>query len=152
MYKRIGAALCVLVIAAGAAIAQTPAAAGWSYAYADGVATATQRDERGRVTATLSCQPPAGDLILTDFTLARAARRATSAAVAIGGFSVTVPSAVERRGRARVLVVHLPQRPPILAGVQPRDRVTVTVNNQAHAYLEGSATQMKNVAYACWGG
>ena len=35
---------------------------GWSYAYIEGVATATERDDRGRVTATLTCRPPTGDI------------------------------------------------------------------------------------------
>jgi hypothetical protein len=54
---------------------------GWSYAYTEGVATATQRDDRGRITATLTCRPPTGDIIVTDYTLARNARGARTAAV-----------------------------------------------------------------------
>ena len=69
--------------------ASAQAQAGWTYAYTDGVATATERDERGRVTATMTCRPPTGDIVLTDFTLARAARRATHFGVRIGAMSVT---------------------------------------------------------------
>ena len=124
---------------------------GWSYAYTDGVATATQRDSRGRVTATLTCRPPTGDIVVTDFTLARNARNARTAAVRIGAMSVNVPMSLEGRGRNRSVVINLPQRPPILAAVQPNDRLSVTVNNETHTYLAGGPQKMREVAYACWG-
>lgn len=124
---------------------------GWSYAYAGGVATATQRDDRGRVTATLTCRPPSGDLIITDYTLTRD-RRARTAAVGIGNMTVNVPASVDRAENGRALIVRLPQRPPILAGVQPSDRLTVAVGGRSHTYLPGSATRMNEVAYACWQG
>ncbi|ANP47526.1 hypothetical protein [Candidatus Viadribacter manganicus] len=124
---------------------------GWSYAYTDGVATATQRDNRGRVTATLTCRPPTGDIVVTDYTLARNARNARTAAVRIGVMSVNVPMTLEGRGRNRTVVINLPQRPPILAAVQPNDRLSVTVNNQTVTYLEGGPARMREVAYGCWG-
>jgi hypothetical protein len=124
---------------------------GWSYAYTNGVATATQRDDRGRVTATLTCRPPTGDIIVTDYTLARAARNARQASVRIGAMSVNVPMTLEGRGRNRTVVINLPQRPPILAAVQPTDRLSVTVNNETHTYLEGGPARMREVAYGCWG-
>ncbi|MGD9980758.1 MAG: hypothetical protein AB7H66_04580 [Hyphomonadaceae bacterium] len=124
---------------------------GWSYAYVEGVATATQRDERGRVTATLTCRPPTGDIVVTDYTLARNARGAETAAVRIGSMSVNVPMSVEGRGRNRSVVINLPQRPPILAAVQPNDRLSVTVNNETHTYMDGGPQRMREVAFACWG-
>jgi hypothetical protein len=149
MRKLLAACVFAAALAApGVAPAQN---AGWSYAYVNGVATATQRDDRGRVTATLTCAPPTGDIIVTDYTLARAARRATTSAVRIGAMSVNVPSRVEGRGRNRALVINLPQRPPILAAVQPTDRLSVTINNETHTYLEGGPAKMREVAYACWG-
>ena len=57
----------------------------------------------------------------------------------------------EGRGRNARVVINLPQRPPILAGVQERDVVTVVVNNQTHTYQAGSALRLKEVAYGCWG-
>lgn len=146
----------VAAVAVCATLCTLPAASaqqspGWAYAYADGVATATQRDDRGRVTATLTCRPPEGDIVITDYTLVRAARRATIAAVRIGNLSVNVPMRLEGRGRNRTVLINLPQRPPILAGVQAQDVIAVTVNNETHTYLRGSAMQMKDVAYACWG-
>jgi hypothetical protein len=143
------ACVFVMIAAPSAAQAQTP---GWSYAYTNGVVTATQRDEEGETTATLTCAPPTGDIIITDYTFGRAGRRAASATVSIGPFSVTVPAAeVQLNRRTKVVTVHLPQRPPILAAVQPTDRLTVVVNNVTHTYLAGSATQLKDVAYGCWG-
>ena len=124
---------------------------GWSYAYIEGVATATQRDDRGRVTATLTCRPPTGDIVVTDYTLARTARGANTAAVRVGVMSVNVPMSLEGRGRNRTVVINLPQRPPILAAVQPNDRLSVTVNNQTHTYMEGGPARLREVAYACWG-
>ena len=124
---------------------------GWSYAYTEGVATATQRDSRGRVTATLTCRPPIGDIIVTDYTLARSARGANTAAVRIGAMSVNVPMTLEGRGRNRTVVINLPQRPPILAAVQPNDRLSVTVNNQTVTYMDGGPARMREVAYGCWG-
>ncbi|MGQ0534106.1 MAG: hypothetical protein ACT4OF_15655 [Caulobacteraceae bacterium] len=124
---------------------------GWSYAYVDGVATATQRDSRGRVTAMLTCRPPTGDIVVTDYTLARGARGANTAAVRIGSMSVNVPMSVEGRGRDRGVVINLPQRPPILAAVQPNDQLSVTVNNETHTYMDGGPQRMREVAYACWG-
>ena len=62
-----------------------------------------------------------------------------------------MPSRVEGRGRNRALTINLPQRPPILAAVQPTDQLSVTVNNQtAHAQRRRPA-KMREVAYACWG-
>lgn len=124
---------------------------GWSYAYVEGVATATLRDNRGRVTATLTCRPPTGDIVVTDYTLARSARGASQASVRIGAMAVNVPMSLEGRGRNRAVVVNLPQRPPILAAVQPNDRLSVTVNNQTVTYADGGPARMREVAYACWG-
>jgi hypothetical protein len=64
---------------------------------------------------------------------------------------VNVPSSVEGRGRERALVINLPQRPPILAAVQPTDRLSVTVGNETHTFREGGPAKMREVAYACWG-
>lgn len=145
------AAVCVCAFAlAGPAPAQTQHQ-GWTYAYIEGVATATQTDENGRITATLTCRPPEGDIIITDYTLVRAARRAEVAAVRIGVMSVNVPMSVQGRGRNRTVVINLPQRPPILAAVQPTDQLSVTINNQTHTYRDGGPDLMKQVAFACWG-
>lgn len=148
MRKIAAAAVCAFVLASPASGQQT---IGWTYAYAEGVATATERDDRGRVTASFACRPPTGDIVLSDFTLVRNARRATTAAVRIGQLSVNVPMRVEGRGRNRAVTINLPQRPPILAGLQETDVVSVTVNNQTHTYRAGSAQQMRDIAYACWG-
>ncbi len=141
---------CVLALAL-AAPAWAQERGSWSYAYVDGVATATQRDDDGRVTATLTCRPPTGDIIIHDYTLARHGRSARTSSVRIGAMAVNVPSSVEGRGRDRALVINLPQRPPILAAVQPTDRLSVTVNDRTHTYLEGGPAKMREVAYACWG-
>jgi hypothetical protein len=151
MRKHIAAAFCAVAALAAPSMSAAQTNPGWQYAYTAGVATATQTDERGRATATLTCRPPEGDIIITDYTLGRAARRATTSAVRIGNLSVNVPSTVEGRGRNAALVIHLPQRPPILAGVQPQDRLSVTVNNETATYQPGSATRLREVAYACWG-
>lgn len=150
MRKLLAACVCALALGApGLSPAQERE--GWSYAYVDGVATATQRDDRGRVTATLTCRPPEGNIVIHDFTLAGAGRRADTSAVRIGAMTVNVPSRVEGRGRNRALVINLPQRPPILAAVQPTDRLSVTVNNETHTYMEGAPARMREVAFACWG-
>ncbi len=147
MRKLLAACVCAIALAApGGSFAQQQE--GWSYAYVDGVATATERDERGRVTATLTCRPPEGAIVITDFTFGGSARRARTAAVRIGNMSVNVPM---ERGDRRAITINLPQRPPILAGVQPNDNLSVTINNQTRTYHDGSATRMKEVAYACWG-
>lgn len=145
--------LAVFVCAAALAVPSTGGAQqeGWSYAYVNGIATATQRGDNGRVSATLTCAPPTGDIIITDYTLARAGRRAEQAAVRIGAMTVNVPARLEGRGRNQALVINLPQRPPILAAVQPNDALSVTVNNQTHTYMTGGPARMREVAYACWG-
>lgn len=150
MRKLLAGVVSVLVLAAPS-VSPAQEREGWSYAYVDGVATATQRDGRGRVTATLTCRPPTGDIVVNDYTLAGRARGANTAAVRIGSMSVNVPMSVEGRGRNRSVVINLPQRPPILAAVQPNDRLSVTVNNETHTYLEGGPQRMREVAYACWG-
>ncbi len=151
MRKLVAATVCVLALAApGVGVAQQNQP-GWQYAYTEGVATATQRDDRGRVTATLTCRPPTGDIVITDYTLGQRARRATTAGVTLGNLTINVPASVEGRGRQARLLINLPQRPPILAGVQERDVITVTVNNESHTYQAGSALRLKEVAYACWG-
>lgn len=150
MRKLLAACVCALALAAPTAV-PAQSQPGWSYAYAGGVATATQRDDNGRVTATLTCRPPEGDIVIHDYTLVRRARGANTAAVRIGAMSVNVPMSLEGRGRDRAVVINLPQRPPILAAVQPTDRLSVTVNNQTHTYLEGGPAKMREVAYACWG-
>jgi hypothetical protein len=138
-------------MALAAPVATAQEQEGWIYAYVEGVATATQRDDHGRITATLTCRPPEGDIVITDYTLARSARRSTQAAVRIGAMQVNVPMQVEGRGRNGRVIINLPQRPPILAAVQPTDQLSVTVNNETHTYMEGGPTKMKEVAYACWG-
>ncbi len=150
MRKLLAACVCVLALAAPGV---TPAQEreGWTYAYVNGVATATERNDDGRVTTTLTCRPPEGDIELRDFTLARQGRRTQTSQVRIGAMSVNVPSRVEGSGRNRALVINLPQRPPILAAVQPTDRLSVTVGNETHTTLEGGPAKMREVAYACWG-
>lgn len=151
MRKLFAACVCVLALTApGVSSAQNQE--GWNYEFtSEGVATATQRDNRGRVTATLTCRPPEGDIVITDYTFGRNARRASTAAVGIGQLTVNVPAQTVGRGRTAAVTVNLPQRPPILAGVQPNDRLSVTVNGQTNTYLAGSAQKMKEVAWACWG-
>ena len=150
MRKFVVGIVCAMGVAAPS-VAPAQQQEGWTYAYTEGVATATQRDSRGRVTATLTCRPPTGDIIVTDYTLADEARGARTAAVRIGAMSVNVPMSLEGRGRNRAVVINLPQRPPILAAVQPNDRLSVTVNNETHTYMEGGPQKMKEVAYGCWG-
>lgn len=150
MRKLLAACVCAVTLAVPA-VAPAQEREGWSYAYVEGVATATQRDDNGRITATLTCRPPTGDIVISDYTLARRARGARTAAVRIGAMQVNVPMSVEGRGRNGRVVINLPQRPPILAAVQPTDRLSVTVGSDTHTYLEGGPTKMKEVAYACWG-
>ena len=150
MRKLLAICVCALALAApGASPAQQQE--GWSYAYVEGVATATERDDRGRVTATLTCRPPEGDIVISDFTLTRAGRRAQTAAVRIGNMTINVPMELKGRGRNRAVTINLPQRPPILAAVQPNDRLSVTVNNETVTYMDGGPARMREVAYACWG-
>ncbi|MES1201564.1 MAG: hypothetical protein ABUS57_08965 [Pseudomonadota bacterium] len=149
------AAACafVMISAPGVSVADAP---GWHYEYTNGVASATTRDERGKTLASISCAPPTGDIILRDYTLGRYANQrngaANTASVGIGQNSVNVPATVERIGRDRVLAIRLPQRPPILAGVQERDAITVSVAGHSATYSPGSGPQMRDIAYACWGG
>ncbi|HVY86252.1 MAG TPA: hypothetical protein VG943_14045 [Caulobacterales bacterium] len=144
------AAACGLVMLAAPGVSAADAP-GWHYAYENGVAMATARDEHGKVTATMSCQPPTGDIIVQDYTLGRFGRDARTASIGIGNMTVNIPATVERVGRDRVLSIRLPQRPPILAGVQPTDHVTVSVNGHTATYSNGSGMQMKDIAFACWG-
>ena len=144
------AALCALALAAPS-LASAQAVSGWSYDYTNGVATASQLDSHNRPAVALACQPPTGDIIIRDYGFGRAARNVTTAAVKIGNLTVNIPATVEGRGRDQFVSVHLPQRPPILAGAQPHDQLTVTINNVVHAYAGDSAEQLRNVAYACWG-
>ena len=149
MGKVLAACVCFAALAgAGVSSAQQ---GGWTYAYTNGVATATERGEDGRVTATLTCRPPEGNIVITDYTLGREGRGATTSAVRIGALTVNVPSSVQGRGRERALVINLPQRPPILAAVQPTDRLSVTVNDETHTFREGGPAKMREVAWACWG-
>ncbi len=145
------AALCALAVALMPSVAPAQAVDGWSYAYSDGVAAATQADNHNHTTVSLSCQPPTGDIIIADYSF-RNTRRVTTAAVKIGnGIQVNIPATIEGRGRDQHVAVHLPQRPPILAGVQPHDQLTVTINNETHSYTGDSGVQLRNIAYACWG-
>lgn len=152
MRKLLAGFVCALALAAPATSpAQTRQ--GWSYAYVGGAATATQVDDRGRTTVTLTCRPPDGDILITDYTLGteRSSRRATRADVRVGNLSVNIPMTLEGRGRNATVVIHLPQRPPMLAGVQPTDHLSVTVNGQTRTYGGESGMMLKDVAYACWG-
>jgi hypothetical protein len=150
MRMQFAAALCIATLATPSfSAAQSQST--WTNSYTDGVVTATETDDHGRVTAMIQCRPPTGDLVLSDFTLARDGRRARTSGVGIGNMTVNVPSRVERNGRDDALMINLPQRPPILAGVQPSDHITVTVNNRTHTLSDGSAVKMKEVAYGCWG-
>lgn len=144
------ALVCALALIAPASV-QAQGASNWTSSYTDGVVTATERDDHGRVTATIACRPPDGVMVLSDFTLANAGRRAQRADVKIGNLSVNIPSRVEGRGRDQALRIDLPQRPPILAAIQPSDRITITVNRQTRELSDGSAMKMKEVAYGCWG-
>ena len=150
MRKRLAAALCIAIFATpGFSAAQSQAT--WTSSYTDGVVTATETDDHGHVTALITCRPPDGAITVSDFTLAGAGRHARTSSIGIGNLTVTVPSRVARNGRQDALMIDLPQRPPILAGVQPTDHITVTVNNRSRVFSDGSAMKMKEVAYGCWG-
>ncbi|MDX2277499.1 MAG: hypothetical protein NW206_18785 [Hyphomonadaceae bacterium] len=142
------AALIACMSAPAPSFAQV--ADGWSYAYVDGVATATRRDSDGDVTATITCRPPDGVMVLSA-EFGRDARGTRTAQLRIGqGLALNLPAETEGRGgRARV-VIDLPQRPPVLAGVQPSDEIAVTVGGVTKALGVGSGRQMEDVAYACW--
>lgn len=150
MRMQIAAALCIATLATPSLSAAQNQST-WTTSYTNGVVTATETDSHGRITAMIQCRPPTGDIILSDFTLAGDGRRARTSGVGIGNMTVNVPSHVERNGRQDALTINLPQRPPILAGVQPTDHITVTVNNRSHTLSDGSAVKMKEVAYGCWG-
>ena len=151
--RTVAALACAMALAApGAAFSQDATASSWTSEYTDGVVTATEHDSHGRVTATITCRPPDGVMVLTDYTLVNAGRRAQRADVKIGNLTVNIPSRVDGRGRDQALRIDLPQRPPILAGVQPTDHITITVNRQTRELSDGSATKMQEVAYGCWGG
>ncbi|MFT3727187.1 MAG: hypothetical protein QM759_05125 [Terricaulis sp.] len=151
MMRATAALVCAMALMAPAVQAQDANAPHWTSEYTAGVVTATERDDHGHVTATITCRPPDGVIVLTDFTLANAGRRAQRADVRIGNLSVNIPSRVEGRGRDQALRIDLPQRPPILAAVQPTDHITITVNRQTRELTDGSAVKMKEVAYGCWG-
>jgi len=146
------AAACAFAALVAPSLSAAQAVDGWSYAYSGGVAAATQADNHNHTTVSLSCSPPTGDIIIADYGFGRAARNVRTAIVKIGnGVQVNIPATLEGRGRDQFVSVKLPQRPPILAGVQPHDQLTVTVNNVTHAYTGDSGAQLKNIAYACWG-
>ena len=144
------AAACILALGAGPAWAQS--VPGWRYAYESGAAVATHTDDEGDVVATISCRPPDGVMVLTDHKFGRRARGADVVAVRIGQMSINVPARTEGRGGNARLLIDLPQRPPVLAGVQPDDALSVTVGDVTHSYGRGSGRQMEEVAYACWAG
>lgn len=150
MRVRVAAALGALTIMAAPGV--STAQSGWTYQYIEGVATATQRNLDGDVTATMTCRPPDGVLVVTDHTFNRAARGVETAAVSIGALTINVPAESEGRGRRARVMVSLPQSPPILAGVRAEDELSVTVNGTTHTYGRGSGRQMADVAYACWAG
>src|SRR4029078_3106111 len=146
---QLAAALCIATLATpGFSAAQSQST--WTNSCTDGVVTATETDNHGRVTAMIQCRTTTGDLVLSDFTLARDGRRARTSGVGIGNMTVNVPSRVERNGRDDALMINLPQRPPILAGVQPSDHITVTVNNRTHTLSDGRAGKMKEDTDGCW--
>ena len=144
--------LFACVLGATSASAQQTYPNGWSSNYENGVVTATQVDDHNRPVVTISCQPPTGDMTLSDLTFGGAGRRANTAAVKIGNMTINVPARAERQGRAQAVSIRLPQSPPILAAVQPDDALSVTIGNTTHSYGPGSGPRMKDVAYACWTG
>ena len=83
MRKLLAACVCVVTLAAPAG-APAQEREGWTYAYVEGVATATQRNDDGRVTATLTCRPPTGDIVIptTRWRAADAARTRLRCALA----------------------------------------------------------------------
>ena len=147
---RVAAAMGALAVLAAPGV--SAAQSGWTYQYIEGIAIATQRNLDGDVTATMTCRPPDGVLVITDHTFNRAARGVETAAVRVGALSINVPAESQGRGRRARVTVDLPQSPPVLAGVRAEDELSVTVNGTTHTYGRGSGQQMKDVAYACWTG
>lgn len=146
------AALMALAFVSAPAQGMAQTAQGWTYAYVDGAATATRRNEDGDVTATMTCRPPDGAIVLSA-EFGRDARSARSAQVRIGqGMAINVPATTEGRGRRQRIVINLPQRPPILAAIQPTDELAVTVGAVTKGLGAGSGRQMEEVAFACWSG
>ncbi len=140
------AAACLLALA-GTAAAQSN---NWTYRYdaAAGLAVAQSRDG-GDLSATFTCRPPDGQLVITDYTLGR--RRVSEAQVRVGDITITVPARQERADGKRVLVISLPQAPPILAGaLQPTAAMSITAGGRSHTLQEGAGTRLREVAYNCW--
>lgn len=131
------------------ALPATAQSSNWTFQYLNGVSTAATTDDRGRPSATFTCRPPTGDLIITEYTLGR--RRADRAEVRVGTMSITVPARIERQGRDRMLVIPLPQAPPILAAaLDPQAAVTITADGRNRTLPEGAGAKLREVAYACW--
>lgn len=144
------AALFALAFVSAPAPAAAQSPPGWSYAYTDGNAVATRRDEDGDTIATITCRPPDGVMVLSA-EFGRDARSTRSAQIRIGqGMALNVPASTEGRGRRARVVIDLPQSPPILAGVQHDDEISVTVGNVTKTLGQGSGRQMQEIAYACW--
>jgi len=140
------AAACLLAFA-GTAAAQSN---NWTYRYdaSAGLATAQSRDG-GNLSATFTCRPPDGQLVITDYTLGR--RRVNQAQVRVGDMTITVPARQDRVGRDRVLVISLPQAPPILASaLSPSAAMSITAGGRSHTLQEGAGTRLRDVAYNCW--
>lgn len=152
MRHLIAAAALLALSACASAPPPAASAGGWTYAYdaAHGQAIATQTEPNGSVSATFSCQPPTGDLVVADYSLARGAGDA-QATIRVDTFSITVPARYGSGATGQpALLVPLPQRPPVLAAARAGVPMTIAVGGRSHELAEGAAQKLQEVAYACW--
>lgn len=140
----IAASLCLALAACASAPMGAPDAGGWSIGYdpASRLATASQRDPSGRVTATFTCRGPDGDLMITDYGLSGA----SEATVTVGALSIRVPA----RSGGGGLSIALPQRPPILSAAGNNAQMAIAAGGRSHVLAAGASLKLREVADACW--
>ncbi|MBI1188716.1 MAG: hypothetical protein GC206_15520 [Alphaproteobacteria bacterium] len=147
------AALSAVFVASCASAPSAPSSArstgSWTFNYdsVSGLSTAEQRDSDGSVTARVTCQTPAGDMMVTDYRLG-GGRGDTRARFTIGQETIDVPA--EYDGGA--LSVRLPRRPPNLGSYAhlSRDAVSMSAGGATHAYAADALEKFALVANACW--
>jgi hypothetical protein len=155
---RVSAALAALAMLASCASAPEPTATsststgGWRFDYdaASGVASAVQTQAGGGDTVAITCRAPDGDMVIADYTLARA--NAAQVDFAIRQESIRVPAARGTGPDGRpALTVRLPRRPPNLGAYPAMDgTVRLTAGSATHTFASGAGEKIWQVAQACW--
>lgn len=124
----------------------------WAFAFeaGAGLASATLSGADGKPDLRVTCEPPRGDLMITDWTFTRARHGDTQATVSVGNATRTVAARVGGDGAGRqALTFALSPSDPLLQTPSADAPVRTVASGYTHHWAAGGSSRLNDVITAC---